>query len=210
MKPIPIRLLIVDDHPVLRDSLVNLLTVYSPLIQVVGQTGTAQQAFILTEQLLPDIVLTDLQMSPMSGIDFIKALRQSQPHIRYVVFTALTDAESMLQAFDAGAEGFLTKDSEVHELVKAIESVMTGSTFYPVELKLAIDRRQQQPVMTPREREVLALVAEGLTSKEIARRLLIDPRTVDVHRANIRQRFSLDSGAALLRFAIESALPLKN
>ena len=203
----PIRLLIVDDHPVLRDSLVTLLTAYSPRIQVVAQAGNVQDALVLAEQHSPDIVLTDLQMKPQSGIDLIKLLNQSQPNIRYVVFTALTDAESLLQAFDVGAQGFLTKDAEARELVKAIESVMAGSTHYPVELQFAISQRKKQPVMTPREREVLTWVAKGFTSKEIARKLMIDPRTVDVHRANIRQRFGLDSSAALLRFAIESTGP---
>jgi two-component system, NarL family, nitrate/nitrite response regulator NarL len=205
-----IRLLIVDDHPVLRQSLVNLLTVYCPLIEVIAQAGNAQDALVLAQENQLDIVLTDVQMSPQSGIHLIKTLRLSQPTTRYVVFTALTDTESLLQAFDAGAEGFLTKDSEAHELVGAIESVMAGATHYPARLKAALSQRQQQPVITPREREVLAWVARGLTSKEIARKLSIDPRTVDVHRANIRQRFSLDSSAALLRFAIESAGFLKN
>lgn len=202
-----IRLLIVDDHPVLRDSLVNLLTACSPRIQVVAQAGNVQDALALAEQHFPDIVLTDLQMKPQSGIDLIKLLNQRQPAIRYVVFTALTDTESLLQAFDAGAQGFLTKDSDAQELVKAIETVTAGIAYYPAELQFAISNRQKKPVMTPREREVLTLVAKGLTSKEIARILVIDPRTVDVHRANIRQRFGLESSAALLRFAIESTSP---
>jgi two-component system, NarL family, nitrate/nitrite response regulator NarL len=205
-----IRLLIVDDHPVLRQSLVNLLTVCCPRIEVIAQAGNAQDALALAQENQLDIVLTDVQMSPQSGIYLIKTLRLSQPAVRYVVFTALTDTESLLQAFDAGAEGFLTKDSEAHELVSAIESVMAGATHYPARLKAALSQRQQQPVITPREREVLGWVAQGLTSKEIARKLTIDPRTVDVHRANIRQRFGLDSSAALLRFAIESVGSLKN
>jgi DNA-binding NarL/FixJ family response regulator len=200
----PIRLLIVDDHPVLRDSLVNLLTACSPRIQVLAQAGNIADALVLAEQNSPDIVLTDLQMKPKNGIDLINLLSPRQPKIRYVVFTALTDTESLLQAFDAGAQGFLTKDAEAHELVKAIESVMAGATHYPAELKLALSRRQKKPTMTPREREVLGLVAKGLTSKAIAKQLAIDSRTVDVHRANIRQRFGLESGAALLLFAIES------
>jgi two-component system, NarL family, nitrate/nitrite response regulator NarL len=189
---------------VLRASLVNLLTACSPSIQVVAQAGNVQDALVLAEQNQPDMVLTDLQMSPRSGIDLICSLRKQQPSIRYVVFTAMTDEEHLLKAFDAGAEGFLTKDAEAHELVKAIESVMAGASHYPTELKRALQRRLQQPVVTPREREVLAWVAQGLTSKEIAKKLGIDSRTVDVHRANIRQRFKLDSGAALLRFAIST------
>lgn len=198
-----IRLLIVDDHPVLRDSLVNLFSVYSPRIQVVGQAGSVEQAIPLSVQLLPDIVLTDLQMSPQGGGELIEAIGQANLPIKCVVFTAMTDPESMLQAFDLGAQGFVTKDSDAQELVKAIESVMAGATVYPVKLKQALDQRAQRPVVTPREQEVLIQIAEGLTSKEIAKRLSIDPRTVDVHRANIRQRFDLGSGAALLRFAID-------
>ncbi len=205
-----IRLLIVDDHPVLRDSLVNLLMAFSPNLQVVAQAGNVQDALVLAEQKKPNMVLTDLQMSPQNGIDLIHALRKEQPSIRYVVFTALTDEEHLLKAFDAGAEGFLTKDAEAHELVKAIESVMAGATSYPAKLKLALNRREQQPSLTPREREVIALVAEGLTSKEIARRLSIDPRTVDVHRANVRQRFGFTSSAALLHFALATTGAGKN
>jgi two-component system, NarL family, nitrate/nitrite response regulator NarL len=199
-----IRLMIVDDHPVLRDSLVNLLSVYSPRIQVLAQAGNARDALIMAEQHQLDVVLTDLQMAPVGGIEFIKQLRHRQPSIRYVVFTALTDDENLLQAFDAGAQGFVTKDSEAQELIKAIEAVMSGATYYPAALNSAVSRRMQKPVMTVREREVLTLVAQGLTSKAIARDLSIDHRTVDVHRANIRQRFNLDSSAALLRFAIET------
>jgi two-component system, NarL family, nitrate/nitrite response regulator NarL len=200
-----ISLLIVDDHPVLRDSLANLLHLHSPRIKVLAQAGNVADALQLAQTHKLDIVLTDLQMLPLNGFELIAQLRQSQPHIRYVVFTALTSAEHLLQAFDAGAEAFVTKDSQAQELIKAIEAVMTGATYYPAELKRALLRRQEQPSLTPREREVLGLVAQGLTSKEIARKLSIDSRTVDVHRANIRQRFNLDSSAALMRFAIASA-----
>ena len=197
-----IRLLIVDDHPVVRHSLVSLLAAFGLPIEVVAEARNAEEAMALAEQRQPDIVLTDLQMKPTSGIELIRQLSQRQPRIRYVVFTASTQEEHMLQAFDVGAQGFVVKESEAGELVQAIEAVMAGATHYPASLKRALDRRQQQPALTARESEVLALVAEGLTSKEIARRLGIDSRTVDAHRANIRQRFGLDSSAALLRFAV--------
>lgn len=202
--PASIRLLIVDDHPIVRQSLSALLGAYGPPMQVVASAGSAEEALVLAEQQPPDIVLTDLQMKPSSGIQLIQQLSQRQPAIRYVVFTASTQDEHMLQAFDAGAQGFVVKESEAGELVKAIEAVMGGATHYPAGLKRALDRRQQQPALTARETEVLALVAQGLTSKAIARALDIDSRTVDAHRANIRQRFGLDSSAALLRFAMEN------
>jgi two-component system nitrate/nitrite response regulator NarL len=201
----PIKLLIVDDHPIVLHSLVSLLTTYGPPVQVVAQARSAEEALVLAEQSQPDIVLTDLRMQPTSGITLIERLSARQPGIRYVVFTASTQEEHMLQAFDAGAAGFVVKESEVEVIVKAIEAVMGGSTHYPAGLMRALERRQQQPSLTAREAEVLALVAQGLTSKEIARNLGIDFRTVDAHRANIRQRFHLDSSAALLRFAMESS-----
>lgn len=201
--PKTIRLLIVDDHPIVRHSLTALLGAYGPPMQVVAEAGSAEEALALAEQSQPDIVLTDLQMKPTSGIALIQQLSQRQPAIRYVVFTASTQDEHMLQAFDAGAQGFVLKEAEAGELIKAIEAVMGGATHYPAGLKRALDRRQQQPALTARETEVLHLVAQGLTSKEIARTLDIDSRTVDAHRANIRQRFHLDSSAALLRFAVE-------
>jgi DNA-binding NarL/FixJ family response regulator len=202
--PASIRLLIVDDHPIVRHSLSALLGAYGPPMQVVAQAGSAEEALVQAEQTQPDIVLTDLQMKPTSGIQLIEQLSQRQPAIRYVVFTASTQDEHMLQAFDAGAQGFVVKESEAGELVKAIEAVMGGATHFPAGLKRALDRRRQQPALTVRETEVLALVAQGLTSKAIARALDIDSRTVDAHRANIRQRFGLESSAALLRFAMEN------
>ncbi|SDP12992.1 DNA-binding response regulator, NarL/FixJ family, contains REC and HTH domains [Rhodoferax sp. OV413] len=202
--PVSIRLLIVDDHPIVRQSLNALLGAFGAPMQVVATAGSAEEALVLAEQQQPDIVLTDLQMKPTSGIQLIQQLSQRQPAIRYVVFTASTQDEHMLQAFDAGAQGYVLKESEAGELVQAIEAVMGGATHYPAGLKRALDRRQQQPALTARETEVLALVAQGLTSKAIARALDIDSRTVDAHRANIRQRFGLDSSAALLRFAMEN------
>ncbi len=201
----PIRLLIVDDHPIVRHSLISLLTAYGPRFQVVADASNAQEALTQAHLTHPDVVLTDLQMKPTSGIELIAQLRQRQPALRFVVFTALTQEEHMLQAFDAGAAGFVVKEAQEGEVFKAIEAVMDGSTHYPATLGRALERRRQQPALTGRETEVLSLIAQGLTSKEIARKLGIDPRTVDAHRANIRQRFGLDSSAALLRFAMKTS-----
>jgi DNA-binding NarL/FixJ family response regulator len=204
IQPPPIRLLIVDDHPIVRHSLISLLTAYGPQFQVVAEARNAQEALAQAQVSRPDVVLTDLQMKPTSGIELIGLLSQRQPDIRFVVFTASTQEEHMLQAFDAGAAGFVVKESEEGEIFKAIEAVMGGATHYPSGLSRALDRRRRLPVLTVRETEVLSLVARGLTSKEIARALGIDSRTVDAHRANIKQRFDLDSSAALLRFAMKT------
>ena len=202
--PAPIRLLIVDDHPSVRQGLIGLFAAYGQNIRVVGEAHSAQEALLQAECNLPDIVLTDLQMKPTSGIELIAQMRQRLPAVRYVVFTASEEVDDMLQSYDAGAQGFVNKEAQAGEIIRAIESVMAGSTQYPSSLKPALDARVRQPVLTLREREVLQLVGQGLTSKEIARKLDIDYRTVDTHRANIKQRLGLDSSAALLRFAMSS------
>ena len=200
--PTPIRLLIVDDHPIVRRSFGHLLQAYGPQYQVVAQASDAHEALAQALATTPDVILTDLHMKPLTGIELIGLVKQQLPKMRFVVFTAATQAEHMLQAFDAGAAGYVIKESEEGEIVKAIDAVMQGQLHYPSELTQALERRRQSPSLTLREREVLALIAQGLTSKAIARQLAIDHRTVDAHRANIRQRFNLDSSAALLRFAL--------
>ena len=203
----PIRLLIVDDHPSVRQGLIGLFAAYGQNIMGVGEAHSALEALIQAESSRPDVVLTDLQMKPTSGIELIAQLRQRLPSVRYVVFTASEEVDDMLQSYDAGAQGFVNKEAQASEIIRAIESVMAGSTQYPSALKPALDARVRQPVLTLREREVLQLVGQGLTSKEIARKLDIDYRTVDTHRANIKQRLGLDSSAALLRFAMGFGAP---
>ncbi|MES2950749.1 MAG: response regulator transcription factor [Pseudomonadota bacterium] len=198
----PIRLMVVDDHQSVRQGLISLLAAYSQNIQVVAEAQNADEALMHAEHALPDIVLTDLQMKPTGGIQLVQQLRQRQPQIRYVVFTASEEPEPMLQAYAAAVQGFVCKGTDISEIVRAIESVMAGSTHYPAGLKQALDRQSQQPVLTEREKEVLHYVGKGMTGKEIGRILHIDHRTVDTHKGNIRQRFNLDSSAALIRFAI--------
>ncbi len=198
----PIRLMVVDDHQSVRQGLISLLAAYSQNIQVVAEAQNAEEALMHAEHARPDIVLTDLQMKPTGGIQLVQQLRQRQPRIRYVVFTASEEVEPMLQAYAAAVQGFVCKGTDISEIVRAIESVMAGSTHYPAGLKQALDRQSQQPVLTEREKEVLYYVGKGMTGKEIGRMLHIDHRTVDTHKGNIRQRFNLDSSAALIRFAI--------
>ena len=114
-----------------RHSLISLLAAFGLPIEVVAEARNAEEALAHAEASLPDIVVTDLQMKPTSGIELIHTLSQRHPQIRYVVFTASTQEEHMLQAFDAGAQGFVVKESEAAELVQAIEAVMRGATHYP-------------------------------------------------------------------------------
>jgi two-component system, NarL family, nitrate/nitrite response regulator NarL len=198
----PIRLMIVDDHSTMRRGLRSLLSAYVSRFEVVGEAASAQEALSHADLNNVDVVLTDLQMRPIGGIELMGLLRQQRPDLKFVVLTASTQHEHMLQAYDAGAGGYVVKESEDGEIVRALEAVMGNAIHYPAALHGALERRRLEPVLTNREREVLALVAKGMTTKEVARMLDIDPRTVDAHRGNIKQRFNLASGAALLRFAM--------
>jgi len=199
----PIRLLIVDDHATVRRGLCSLLAAHGPRFHVVAAVGSAQEAMTQMELAQVDVVLTDLQMKPMGGIDMMTHMKHRHPLLRFVVLTGTDEPEQMLQAYDAGAGGFVVKDSEDGEIVRAIESVFANATHYPVALHGALQRRHRQPAVTRREGEVLIHIAKGKATKEIADALQIKSRTVDAHRGNIKQRFDLRTGAALVHFAIE-------
>jgi DNA-binding NarL/FixJ family response regulator len=197
------KIFVVDDHPILRLSLVSLINSYDTTFEVCGEARSAEEALTLIDTHLPDVLLTDLHMSPLSGIDLIKIIKDRYPTIRFVIFSASTQEEYILQALEAGAAGYVFKESEEGELVIALKTVANGDTFFPAAIKNALDRQKNKPALTKRELDVLYLIGNGLTSKEIARKIGIDYRTIDTYRARIRQRFGLESSAALLRFAIE-------
>lgn len=203
-KLVAINILVVDDHPIIRQSLVDMLTAQGAPFHIQGSAKTAEEAISMIEQNVPDIVLTDLNMPAMSGFELIKYLRACFPTIRCLVFTASHEEEYIVKAFDLGAHGYIVKDAEAKDLLRAIDIVSRGYTHFPSELSRALEQRMYKPTITTRESEVLMLIAEGMTSKEIARFLDIDHRTVETYRSKIRQRFGLGSSAALLRFAIEN------
>lgn len=198
-----ITILIVDDHPMMRQSLVSIISAYGPPFKVLATAKTPKEAMMIIEGAVPHVVLTDIHMPSMSGFELIEHLRGLYPSIRFLVFTASYEEEHLLQAFDRGAHGYLVKDAESAALLQAIEVVSRGYTHFPAELAQSLERRNKKPSLTPRELEVLNLIADGMTSKEIAKMLGIDHRTIETYRSKIRQRFGLDSSAALLRFAIQ-------
>lgn len=208
-KSVAINILVVDDHPIIRQSLIDMLAAQGAPFRVQGSAKTPEEALALIDKNAPDVVLTDLHMPSMSGFVLIESLRRSFPEIRCLVFTASYEEEYMLQAFDLGAHGYLVKDAEATDLLQAIDVVSRGYTHFPSELSRALEQRKHKPALTSREYEVLMLIGEGMTSKEIARVLGIDHRTVETYRSKIRQRFCLESSAALLRFAIENKKKVK-
>lgn len=179
-----IRVLVVDDHAVVRRGLVQLLG-QAEGIEVVGQAADGAEAVEAQAADPADVVLMDLQMAVMDGVSATRALVAADPQVQVLVLTSFSDTDRILGALDAGALGYVLKDAEPDELIDAVRAVARGeSPLHPRAARLLLTARrggQRGAALTPREREVLALVREGLANKQIARRLGISERTVKAH-----------------------------
>ena len=199
----PIRLMLVDDHPLVRDGLRARLEAV-PGLSVVGEAGSAEAALDLAPRVQPDVVVMDIGLRGTSGIEATARLLQAMPGLRVLMLSMHDNPAYVQEALRAGARGYVLKDSPAEETVSAIRAVMAGETFVAAALAAqpAPPARGDDPI-TPREREVLALVAEGLSSREIGQRLAMGVRTVETHRTNLRRKLDLPSAAALVRYAVE-------
>lgn len=207
----PIRVLLVDDHPVVRDGLRGYLS-RRPGIEVTGEAGDGLEAIALARVRPPDVVLMDLQMPGMNGIEAVGHLRFVAPEARVLILTMQEDREYLRQARRAGAQGYLLKDAAPSEVVRAIEAVHAGDPFYTDGTSRAmLDEAAREPAapgpeLSGREREVLSLLVAGLTSREIADRLGLGVRTVESHRLRLRRKLGIESVAGLTRYAIDHGL----
>jgi DNA-binding NarL/FixJ family response regulator len=183
-----IRVVIADDHAVVRHGLAQLLATFDG-VDLAGEAEDGDRAVALCSRELPDVVLMDLEMPVVDGIEATRRIKAAHPGIAVVVLTSFSDRERILQAIDAGAAGYLLKDVEPAELVKAIESAARGDAPLDPRAARAIlrERRAAAPAadLSDREREVLMLVAEGLPNKLIARRLDISEKTVKAHLTSV-------------------------
>ncbi len=205
--PTPVRLMLVDDHPLVRDGLrARLGTV--PGFSVVAEAGSAEEALSVAAAARPDLVLMDISMRGANGIDATRRLRAAQPHVRVLMLSMLDTPEAMRSALAAGACGYLLKDCPADEIVDAIRAAMQGQTLTPHGLMPSGDSAEAitpptNAVLTPRERDVLALIAEGLSSRDIGERLSMGVRTVETHRMHLRRKLGAPSAAALVLIAAE-------
>lgn len=198
-----VRLLLVDDHPLVRDGVRARLEA-DARFRVVAEAGDAAAALAAALEHKPDCVLMDISLRGAHGIDLTRQLQISCPGLRIVMLTMHDEPQYVIEAFRAGAKGYVLKDCPAQEIVAAIEAVMAGRRYFTAAVATALaEASLPEPVLTQREREVLALVADGLSNKEIAARLALSVRTVEAHRVNIKRKFELDGSAALMRFAVE-------
>ena len=212
--PEPIRVLIADDHTIVRSG-VNLLLSSEPDIQVVGEATDGNSAVELAQQLKPDVVLMDIGMPELDGFEATRRIRERVPEAKVLVLTMHRSDEYLFQMLEAGAQGYVLKGAETGELINAVRTVARGEVFlYPSMARRLVQQflRQagadppQRPRLTPREKQILNLVAEGYSSKEIAERLVVSPSTVHSHRTNLMQKLGLSTRHELVQYARRQGL----
>jgi two-component system NarL family response regulator len=186
-----IRVLLADDHAVVREGFAAICG-YQPDIEVVGQAANGNQAVSLYQQLRPDVLLVDLRMPGRSGVEVIEAIRADDPNARVIVLTTFDGDEDIFRALEAGARGYLLKDSSTAELLEAIRGVHAGQRRVPPEVAARlVDRATGGPALSARELEVLGQIAAGKTNKEIASSLFISEGTVKTHINSIHEKLGV-------------------
>ena len=200
----PIRILIADDHPVVRDGLFAILTT-QPDFTVVGQAASGEEAVHQVEASQPDVILLDLEMPGMDGVAALQHIKSAHPAIQAIVFTAFDTDERILSAIKAGARGYLLKGAPREEIFTAIRVVSQGgSLLQPVvasRLLHHIASSSEKPSLTRREREVLALLAQGKTNKEIAGKLVVTERTAKYHVSSILSKLGAGNRTEAVSYA---------
>lgn len=209
----PLRLLLVDDHALVRAGIRALIEMVDGF-EVVGEAGNGQDALRAIEKVNPDVVLLDITMPGMNGFEVLKEITARFSDVRVIMLTMHEAREYAIQALHCGAAGFIPKSAAAAELKDAIQTVMSGRTYVATqtapsaEAAMAeedLDERLLQR-LTPRQREILVRMAEGQTTKQIARSLNISVKTVESHRAQLTERLNIHDIAGLVRFAIRTGL----
>jgi len=203
-----IRLLLADDHPLIRAGFKSML-VKNEHFEIVGEAENGTDLLTLTDELSPDMILTDISMPGMNGLEALQKVKKQYPTIKCIVLTMHEEREYIMNALKTGAEGYLLKSIEGSELEKAILVVFHGGKYFsPLITSILADsvaRPELSEVgdITPREKEVLELVAQGKSTKQIADLLGISIRTVESHRINMLKKMKVNNTAELIRKAIE-------
>lgn len=214
MKPSPsaadaarrIRVLCVDDHRIVREGIV-LMIARQPDMEVVGAAASGEEAVALFEELRPDITLMDLQLGAMSGADATRAIRRVEPHARVIVLTMFHGDEDVFRALEAGATSYLLKDTAFEDLVRVVRQVDAGKQpAMSPDVRAQLAQRAARPALTPREREVLELVRQGLRNREIAATCGISEETVQTHVKSILSKLDVQDRTAAIDVALRRGI----
>lgn len=205
--------MICDDHPVVRKGLLSCLSKHEE-VKVVGEAEDGNDALQKARELSPDVILTDISMPKMDGLAMAELLRRELPNVKILVLSVHSNKEFVLRVVKSGAHGYISKEAPTETMVRAIETVHSGRTYFSPEIAqaaltqlVANGGKDGDPTqLTEREREVLVLIAEGQSNKEIANRLGIGVRTIETHRERIMRRLDIHSVAGLTKYAITNGL----
>jgi two-component system response regulator NreC len=211
-----IRILLADDHKLMRSGL-RLLIEQQPDLSVVGEAGDGREAVSMAKSLRPDVTVMDIGMPNLNGIEASHQITHSHPEIAVVMLSMHADESYVLRALKAGAKGYLLKDSAEADLIRAVRAVAGGKSFFsPVVSKVLLDDYMRKlkrsgaedayDLLTPREREILQLVAEGKSNKEVANLLNLSVYTVETHRSNIMQKLNLRGIPELILYAVRKGI----
>jgi two-component system response regulator NreC len=210
-----IKIMVVDEHKILREGLSTLIA-KQPEMEIIGEATDGREALQLLEKNTPDLILMDVTMPNLNGIEATRKIKAKKPGIEIIALSLHSDRRYVLGMIDAGASGYLLKECAFEELVRAINTVMSNKKYLSPGIsdilideyvkKTTTDKPTIYSKLTPREREILQLIAEGKNTKEIARYLFISVKTVETHRRHIKKKLKVDSVAELTKIAIREGL----
>ncbi|CAN1601519.1 response regulator transcription factor [Pseudomonas sp. B21-028] len=204
--PPAIRVALVDDHSLVRDGIRALLSVM-PQLDVVGEAENGAQAIEMVGRCQPDLLLMDIGLKDMNGLELTRRLGKQYPSLKILVLSMYDNHEYVSESVRSGASGYVLKNAPSREIIAAIEAIIGGGTFYSAEIAQRLAAAPStDDELTPRERQVLLKMVQGLNNKEMARELDISVRTVETHRLSIRRKLNIDKPAALAKYAIDHGI----
>ncbi|MFM9907706.1 MAG: response regulator [Chitinophagaceae bacterium] len=203
----PIKLFIVDDHYMVVEGIHSLLQKEKNIVWT-GHASNASSCLAFLQKELPDVILMDINLPDKSGIDLCKEVLEKYPSVFIIGLSTFNQQSFIQKMMDNGASGYVLKNATQEELMEAIQTVLKGKTFFSVEAAQSLRKNLDAgiPVLTRREKEVLELIAEGMTNNEIAKKIFVSPNTVDTHRKNLLAKLNAKNTAALVKIAIHFEL----
>jgi len=205
---------VADDHTILRQGIKALLENQEE-IEVVGEARDGREVIKISEELSPDVILMDIAMPGLNGLEATRRIKKKFPRVKVLVLTMYTHEEYIFQILNAGANGYLVKETAFHDLISAIKAVYRGEAFMSPSISKKVinnyiqvsqGKEEVHDVLTTREREILQLIAEGNSNKEIAKTLFVSPKTVETHRTHIMDKLNIHNSTGLIKYAIRKGI----